>query len=78
MLLADLCLGEMEIMIHHFEGGVAQYFSKTKNISAVEQIVNSEGMTAQMSVKTGYAGLLGQSGEHQLEGISSHGITVFG
>ena len=46
MLLADLCLGEMEIMIHHFEGGVAKDFFERKNVTSIKQIINGKGMPA--------------------------------
>ena len=44
MLLADLCLGEMEIMIHHFESGMAKDFFKRKNITSINQVIDCKGM----------------------------------
>ncbi len=76
MLIGNLCPGKMEVVVNHFQGGMAEDFLKGEDISAVEQIVNSEGMPTQMSVKTCYSGLLCQSGEHKLNGIRSYGITA--
>ncbi len=78
MLIANLCPGKMEVVVNHFQGGMAEDFLKGEDISAVEQIVNSECMPAQMSMKTCYSGLLGQSREHKFKGIGSYGITAFG
>ncbi len=46
MLRSNLSAREMEVMIDHIQRGVTEYLPEGKDVTAVEQIVNSEGMSA--------------------------------
>ena len=46
MLIGNLCPSKMEVVVNHFQGGMAKDFFKRKNIAAVKQIVNSKGVAA--------------------------------
>ena len=42
----------MKVVVHHFQCGMSEYFFKRKYIPAVEQIVNSECVAAQVLDKS--------------------------
>ncbi len=57
---------------------MSQYILQGEDITAVEQVVDGKGMTAEMGMQPGDTGLFRQSGEEQLESINGDWFTVFG
>jgi hypothetical protein len=47
-----------------------------KHIAAVDQVVGSKGMAAEMGMETFYTGLPGQPLDHELHRITAHGSSL--
>ena len=62
MLGSDLRLGEVKVVIDHFEGRVAQDFAKREDIPSVHQVVRGKRVAAEMCMQPRHARCLGQSG----------------
>ena len=73
----DLGLGEVEVMIDHFEGGVTQYFLQRVDIPAVKQVVDGESMPAQVGMNPCDAGLFFKPGEEKLNSVFGNRTAVF-
>ena len=46
MLGCDLGACKVKIVVDHIQGSMAEYFPKGEYVSAIEQIVNGEGVPA--------------------------------
>ena len=55
VLSCDLRTAEVKIATYHLQCCMAENFPKGENITTVQQIVDSKGVSAQMSMKALYA-----------------------
>jgi len=62
---SNLSLGEVQVPVNHLQSRVTEYFLERINITAIQKIVNGEGVPAKMGMQSSDARLLLQSGEEQ-------------
>lgn len=48
VLRSDLGTGEMEVVVHHLQGGVTEDFPQGEDVAAVEQVVYGKSVAAEV------------------------------
>ncbi len=56
VLRRNLGAREVQVVVDHLEGGVAQYLAEREDVATVKQIVDGKGMPAQPSAATNTSG----------------------
>ncbi len=55
VLVGDLRASEVQIVVDHVQGTVAEYLSQGEDITTIQQVIDGEGMPAQVRMQSFHA-----------------------
>ena len=69
VLSCNLGAREVQVVIYHLQGGVAENLPEREGIATIENVIYGESMPAQVRMQSSNALTFSQPGEHELYGI---------